>query len=101
MRVVVRFILAAALAAPILAVAQTRIPSLDQEGRRGDVGRAAQQKAVERFDGADADKDQRLSRDEVAAHFEYVGANFDRMDADRDGFLNWNEFIGHDRWKKE
>ena len=101
MRPVLTCLLAATLAIPALAAAQTRIPSLDQEGRRGDVGRAAQQKAVERFDGADADKDQRLSRDEVAANFEYMSANFDRIDGDGDGFLSWTEFIGHDRWKKE
>ena len=94
-------LLAAALAAPLVAGAQTRIPSLDQEDRRGDIGRAAQRKAVERFDGADADKDSRLSREEVAGRLEYVSANFDAMDKDRDGFLSWYEFIGHDRWKKE
>jgi len=23
------------------------------------------------------------------------------MDKDKDGFLNWEEFVGHNRWKKE
>jgi EF hand domain-containing protein len=94
-------LIAAALALPLAAAAQSRIPSLEQEGRRGDVGRAAQKKAVERFDSADADKDGRLSRAEVSARFEYMAENFDRMDGNGDGALDWNEFVGHDRWKKE
>jgi EF hand domain-containing protein len=99
MRRLLSCLIAAAL--PLAAAAQSRIPSLEQEGRRGDVGRAAQQKAVERFDSADADKDGRLSRAEVSARFEYMTENFDRMDRNGDGALDWNEFIGHDRWKKE
>lgn len=92
-------LLAAVLTAP--ATAQTRIPSLDQDDRRGEIGRAARQKAVERFDSADADKDGRLTREEVTGHFSYMAEKFEQMDKDRDGFLNWEEFIGHDRWKKE
>lgn len=83
------------------AVAQTRIPSLEQQDHRGEVGRYAHRKAVERFDGIDADKDGKLSRAEVAARSSYMSDNFERMDADRDGYLNWQEFVGHDRWKKE
>lgn len=94
-------LLAALLAAPAVATAQSRIPSLDQNDRRGEIGRAAQQKAIERFDGADTDKDGRLSREEVAGRFSYMAENFDQMDKDRDGFLGWEEFIGHNRWKKE
>ena len=86
---------------PLAATAQTRIPSLDQQDHRGDVGRYAYQKAVERFDGIDADKDGKLSREEVSARSTYISNNFERMDADRDGFLSWEEFVGHDRWKKE
>lgn len=86
---------------PAGALAQTRIPSLDQQDHRGDVGRYAYQKAVERFDGIDADKDGKLSREEVVAKSTYMGNNFERMDADRDNFLSWEEFVGHDRWKKE
>ncbi|NMG77061.1 EF-hand domain-containing protein [Aromatoleum diolicum] len=94
-------LLAVLLATPVVVTAQSRIPSLDQNDRRGEIGRAAQQKASERFDGADADKDGRLSREEVAGRFSYMAEKFDQMDKDRDGFLNWEEFIGHDRWKKE
>jgi hypothetical protein len=100
MRPVFTCLLVAALATPLLVAAQSRIPSLDQPDRPGEVGRAAQQKAIERFDSADANKDGRLSRDEVAARFEYMAANFDQLDKDRDGSLGWTEFIGHDRWKK-
>lgn len=94
-------LLVAALLLPTVVAAQSRIPSLDQEGRRGEVGRAAQKKAIERFDATDTDKDGRLSRDEVAAHSPYLSENFDRMDRNRDATLDWFEFIGHDRWKKE
>lgn len=94
-------LLALALAVPAVAYAQSRIPSLDREDRLGEVGRAARQKAVERFDGADANKDCKLSREEAAGRSPYLADNFEQLDKDRDGFLSWEEFIGHDRWKKE
>ena len=95
-----------ALAAVLLtaatgAVAQTLIPSLERKDHVGDLGRAAREKAVERFDGADADKDGRLAKEEVQGRLSYVAENFDRLDANHDGYLSWQEFIGHDRWKKE
>lgn len=89
------------LAFPALSEAQTRIPTLDQKDHMGDVGRYAHQKAVERFDAADSNKDGRLSREEVAERFSYMSENFDRMDLDHDGVLSWEEFVGHNRWKKE
>ncbi len=99
---ILRLALAALLALPLLATAQSRIPSLDQDDRRGEIGRAAHQKAVERFDGADGDGDGKLSREEVeAAGLEYVASRFDDLDKNDDGFLSWEEFVGHDRWKKE
>ncbi|NMG44999.1 hypothetical protein GPA22_14825 [Aromatoleum toluvorans] len=93
-------LLALALAAPLAATAQSRIPSLDRDDRLGEVGRAARQKAVERFDGADANKDGKLSREEVSGR-PYLSENFDQLDKNRDGSIDWEEFIGHDRWKKE
>ena len=93
-------LLALALASPLAATAQSRIPSLDRDDHLGEVGRAARQKAVERFDGADANKDGKLSRDEVSAR-PYLSDNFDQLDKNRDGVLDWEEFIGHNRWKKE
>lgn len=101
MRPIFAGLVIALLAAPLLAAAQSKIPSLDQEGRMGDVGRAAQKKAVERFDHADTDKDGKLSRAEVETHSNYMAGRFDQMDKDGDGALNWEEFIGHDRWAKE
>lgn len=88
------------LGAACSAAAQTLIPSLERQDHVGDLGRAAREKAVARFDGADADKDGRLSKAEVE-RLTYVAENFDRLDANRDGYLSWQEFIGHDRWKKE
>lgn len=101
MRSILACFITALLVLPTLASAQSKIPALDQEGRMGDVGRAAQKKAAERFDLADTDKDGMLSRAEVAAYSEYMAGRFDQMDKDGDGTLNWEEFIGHDRWKKE
>jgi hypothetical protein len=100
LRPLIPALLALLLAAPVVANAQSRIPSLDRDGRAADVGRAARQKAVERFDGADADKDGKLSRAEVSERA-YLSDNFGQLDKNGDGFLDWEEFIGHDRWKKE
>lgn len=101
MRSILACFVTALLVVPALAAAQSKIPALDQEGRMGDVGRAAQKKAVERFDHIDADKDGKLSRSEVETHSDYMAGRFDQMDKDGDGGLNWEEFIGHDRWAKE
>jgi Ca2+-binding EF-hand superfamily protein len=83
------------------ACAQTAVPTLDQGGRKGDMARLAQQKAKERFDAADTDKDGKLSRDEVKAAMPYHYERFDKYDKDRDGFLSWEEYVGHNRWKKD
>ncbi|HJV25424.1 MAG TPA: hypothetical protein VJ673_07045 [Aromatoleum sp.] len=101
-----RRLAAATLSALLLGVvcnatAQTLIPSLERQDHVGDLGRAAREKAVARFDGADADKDGRLSKAEVEGRLTYVAENFDRLDTNHDGYLSWQEFIGHDRWKKE
>ncbi|AYH42089.1 EF-hand domain-containing protein [Azoarcus sp. DN11] len=93
-------LLVLALATPLAATAQSRIPSLDREDHLGEVGRAARQKAIERFDSIDTNKDGKLSREEVSSH-PYLSENFDRLDKNHDGFIDWEEFIGHDRWKKE
>lgn len=101
MRSILVYFLTALLAVPTIVAAQSKIPALDQDGRLGEIGRAAHKKAVERFDQADTDKDGRLSRTEVAAHSDYLATRFDQMDTDGDDALSWEEFIGHDRWKKE
>lgn len=94
-------LLAALLAAAGGLSAQTIVPSLDQPGRKGDMARLVQQKAKEKFDAADRDKDGRLSKEEVAAAFPYMTEHFGKYDKDGDGFLSWEEYIGHNRWKKD
>jgi hypothetical protein len=80
--------------------AQTMVPKLDQEGRRGDVARQAKQRAMEKFDLADEDKDGKLSRQEAEKHLPYLFDTFDDHDKDRDGFLSWEEYLGHNRWPR-
>lgn len=79
---------------------ETVVPALDQSGRKGDIARLAKEKAQARFDASDADKDGKLSRDEVTRELSYMSQNFDKLDADKDGLLNWEEYVGHTRWSK-
>jgi Ca2+-binding EF-hand superfamily protein len=89
------------LASPVHAQRQkSLIPDTDDSSRRGEIARAAQEKAGKRFAEADADKDGRLSREEVGAHFHYMAENFERHDKNGDGVLSWQEFVGHDRWER-
>jgi Ca2+-binding EF-hand superfamily protein len=76
------------------------VPKLDVEGRRGDVARLAKQRALEKFDAADTDKDGKLSRQEVEESFSYLAEKFIALDKNGDGFLSWEEYVGHDRWPK-
>lgn len=80
--------------------AQTMIPKLDQEGRRGDVARQAKQRAMEKFDAADQDKDGKLSPAELEKSAPYLAEKFDERDKNRDGFLSWEEYVGHERWPR-
>lgn len=82
-----------------VSIAQTMVPKLDQEGRKGDVARLAKQKAQERFVALDKDGDGRLSPSEIEQE-QYLAEKFPERDLDRDGFLNWEEFVGHNRWNK-
>ena len=82
------------------ASAQTTIPALDQDGRKGDMARRAKDQAVAKFNAADGDKDGKLSREEVEKAFPYMAENFTKLDKDGDGFLSWEEFVGHNRWPK-
>ncbi|CAB1368265.1 exported protein of unknown function [Denitratisoma oestradiolicum] len=79
---------------------KTIVPTLDEEGRRGEMARLAKEKAQAKFDAADEDKDGKLSRDEVTKAFTYMAENFDKLDADKDGFLSWEEYVGHNRWPR-
>ncbi|RZI44270.1 hypothetical protein EGT07_02265 [Herbaspirillum sp. HC18] len=94
-------ILFALLAAAACAQAQTIVPKLDQEGRKGDMARLAAKQAQERFDAADADKDGKISPEEAAKSLPYVAEHFSKYDKDKDGFISWEEYVGHNRWKKE
>ena len=80
--------------------AQTIVPKLDEQGRRGEMARLMMEKTAKQFDSADQNKDAKLSRDEVAKVSRYLSENFDKRDADKDGFLNWKEYVGHDRWPR-
>jgi hypothetical protein len=84
-----------------VAHAQTIVPKLDQEGRKGDMARMAYKQAQEKFDGADTNKDGKLSPEETAKALPYVAEHVDKYDKDKDGFLSWEEYVGHNRWKKE
>lgn len=77
------------------------VPELEAEGVKGDMARAAQKKANERFDKADADRNGQISREEAAATLPYVAENFEKYDKNKDGQLSWEEFIGHDKWKRD
>ncbi|MBN8638098.1 MAG: hypothetical protein J0M07_22465 [Anaerolineae bacterium] len=97
-----RIVLAALLIAAYwsAANAQTMVPKLDQEGRKGDVARLAKQKAQERFLAIDKDKDGRISKAEAEANSPYLAEHFPERDLNRDGFLSWEEFVGHNRWER-
>lgn len=82
------------------AQAQTLVPKLDQEGRRGEVARQAKQRAMEKFDAADENKDGKLARAELEKHAPYLAEKLGERDKDGDGFLNWEEYVGHDRWPR-
>lgn len=82
------------------AAAQTMVPKLDQDGRKGDVARLAKQKAVDRFNELDKNKDGRLSTDEVALDAPYLAEKFPERDLNHDGYLSWEEYLGHNRWER-
>lgn len=80
--------------------AQTIVPKLTEDGRRGEIARMMKEKSAAQFDAADANKDGLLTRAEVATVSSYFAENFDKHDTNKDGFLNWEEFVGHNRWPK-
>lgn len=88
------------LAASAALAQKSLVPNLDEEGRRGEIARINAEKARGRFAAADADKDGRLSKDEVTG-ITYLNEGFDKFDKNKDGFLSWEEFVGHDRWPRE
>lgn len=98
-KIALTLVTAGSLLAPP-ASAQTMVPKLDQEGRRGDVARLAKQRAQERFAAADKNGDGKLTRDEVAQDSPYLAEKFDERDLNHDGFLSWEEYVGHNRWER-
>jgi Ca2+-binding EF-hand superfamily protein len=76
------------------------VPKLDVEGRRGDMARLANQRALEKFNAADANGDGKLSKEEVENAFPFLSEKFAEHDKNGDGFLSWEEYIGHDRWAR-
>ncbi|HET6718460.1 MAG TPA: hypothetical protein VFH22_02355 [Rhodocyclaceae bacterium] len=102
-----RLVLALALTAFALPPAHAQrgvksvVPELDAEGVKGDMARAAQKKANERFDKADADKDGFIAKAEAVTAMPYIAENFAKYDKNEDGKLTWEEFIGHDKWTRE
>lgn len=93
-------LIAALTAGTGLGHAQSIVPSLDEQGRRGEMARLMKEKTAKQFDGADENKDGKLSRAEVATISRYITENFDKRDADRDGLLSWEEYVGHNRWPR-
>lgn len=75
-------------------------PNLDEASRKGEMGRLAQKQSSDRFDAADEDRNDVLSRAEAAKHFPFFEQNFERYDKNKDGGLSWEEFVGHDKWKR-
>lgn len=98
-RIALSCLTAGALLVPT-AHAQTMVPKLDQDGRRGDVARLAKQRAQERFAAIDKDGDGKLSREEVEKESAYLGEKFPERDLNHDGVLSWEEFVGHNRWER-
>ena len=82
------------------AAAQSVVPKADAPGHKGDMARLAQEKAKAKFTAIDENKDDKLSREEVAKQFRYLAENFDKHDANKDGFLSWEEYVGHNRWPR-
>ena len=80
---------------------KSTIPDLDDSNRKGDMARLAQKKSQEKFEAADEDKNDVLSRAEVNKHFPFIDQNFERYDKNKDSVLSWEEYVGHDKWKRQ
>lgn len=90
------------VAAPVFAQrSKTIVPELDEKSRKGDMARLAEERAEAKFDEADEDKDGFISKEEAAKHQKFIAENFPRYDKNGDGKLSWEEFVGHDRWKRK
>lgn len=82
--------------------AKSSIPELDAEGKAGEIARAQFRKSLEKFDRIDANKDGAIDQAESDKAFsDYEKASFAEKDKNKDGKLSWEEFLGHDKWKKD
>ena len=79
---------------------KSAVAALDEASRKGEIARLAQKQSENRFEAADENKNGMLSRTEVAKHFPYFDQNFERYDKNKDSVLSWEEFVGHDKWKR-
>ena len=79
---------------------KSTIPNLDESSRKGEMARLAQKQSSDRFEAADEDKNGVLSRAEVAKNLPFFDQNFERYDKNKDSVLSWEEYVGHDKWKR-
>jgi hypothetical protein len=78
------------------------VPDLNAEGKPGEMARAQFKKALEKFDRADENKSGFIEKAEADKGLgEYERATFDEKDSNKDGKLSWEEYLGHDKWKKD
>jgi Ca2+-binding EF-hand superfamily protein len=94
------FLLGWLSAMPALGQSQSGGAERDAASRKDEMARLAQRKSTERFEAADEDHNGMLSRPEVAKHFPFFDQNFARYDKNQDGLLDWQEFVGHDKWPR-
>jgi hypothetical protein len=80
---------------------KTVVPEIDAEGHKGEMARAAKEKANERFNKADANNDGFVTREEATATLPFIAENFEKYDKNKDGKMSWEEYLGHDKWKRE
>ena len=78
------------------------VPDLNAEGKPGEMARAQFKKALEKFDRVDENKNGFIEKAEAEKGLgEYERATFDDKDQNKDGKLSWEEYLGHDKWKKD
>ena len=85
------------LIAALLLIAPAALMAQSAQNHDAHAGHAGTQmpsrRASPSFVQIDANKDGKISKDEMAKHPK--AGHFSKMDADKDGFLNQDEFAGH------
>jgi EF hand len=78
------------------------VPDLNAEGKPGEMARAQFKKTLEKFDRVDENRNGSIEKAEADKGMgEYEKATFDEKDLNKDGRLSWEEYLGHDKWKKD